>query len=140
MFRCSLFVLLILFSLAIVGAEILRVGKGRRAGEDEKALFRRFRRRAKGVVLLNAMFLLAAWYDEILSAHIHTAGGLLLYVGLVVILMFWLLILAARDLRETVTEATEQQQTIALQALVELEEEIVRAREERKAAAKDPPK
>lgn len=123
--------LLLLLGLALLGREILVVGQGRRSGEDPGRLYRRFRNRTKAYGLLMVIFLMAAFYEDLARAGHFRATEAIAYFGVAVILLFWFLIVLARDFRETAMAAMRQSEQLTVQSLKELEEEIRRKRGKR---------
>ena len=124
---------LALVAAALVGREVLVVGQGKREGLEPKSLYRRFRRRTKGALLLLVLATGAAFHGEIAqgfglipSEHFMLLGGL-------IILVFWVLILAGRDLHESTTELVDRRQAITIETLIEIEQAV---RQRQEAAAK----
>ncbi len=127
--------MLLVGSAAMLGREILQIGEGRRAGQNEVTLYRRFRRRAKGLFLLIVLYILAAYYDEIAAWGHFGWRDMILFTGGIFIILIWALILAGRDLKETALEVTAERQRLTMEAFLDITEEI----ERRKAQDQDSP-
>jgi len=133
-----IFLLVLLAAVGVLlGREILSAGAARRAGADPRAINRRLRRRAKGLALLLAVYAGAAWFEDAAAWGAFSLREGILHVGGVIILVFWLLILVARDIRETAMEAAGERQAFAVESLQRIEEEIRRIRAAEKDAATD---
>jgi hypothetical protein len=134
-------VILILAGCYFLGLEVMRTGAGRRAGLDDVELLRRLRRRIKTFVLLLALYVMAAWYEEIARWGYFTPKATLLYFGAAFAILIWLLILAAREVRDAAHMALETSRRIRTETIEELEKEIDRARKQppRPPAKADPP-
>jgi hypothetical protein len=135
--------LLLIAALAIGGVvvvlrEVLIVGEGRRSGIDPKQLYRRFRRRTKGIGLLVLTFALTLFHMEIARGLGLIPSEHFMLLGLLLICVIWVMILAGRDLHETTLEALEQRQQIALEALMQVEVAL-HERKAAKPAAEKPP-
>lgn len=132
---------IIIISGYIIGRETLAVQAGLRTGEDHLLLFRRFRRRLKGVVLLIVLFLLATYLEPFTAAEWSGAREVLLYFGLCLIVLIWVLILATRDMRETAERALAQGQKLTTDSFEEIQQQImIRRRDhQRIPAAKEHP-
>ncbi|MBI1292048.1 hypothetical protein GC173_12520 [bacterium] len=123
---------------AVILREIMVVGAGRREGIEPKPLYRRFRRRAKGVVLLATVASLTAFHHDIAKLLYLMPAEHFKLLGLLLITVIWVLILAGRDLRETTLEAIEQRQAITVETLKEVAEALER-RQAGKREAPPPP-
>jgi hypothetical protein len=128
--RILVLIALMVASCLIIGWEILRVGEGRRAGQDALMLMRRLRRRLKTLILIVALYAIAAWFEDVAAAAHFTAKIALLYFGLAITMLVWILILAARDLRETALQAVEINRRLREEAIKDLERELRRRQEE----------
>lgn len=118
------FILFVLAALGFVGRETLVVGEGRRAGQDELKLYRRFRRRTKGALLLLFLLTLALFFEELASLGNFDARAIILYTGLALITLIWILMLAARDTKETAFDALNDARKIRTEAYEEIEHVI----------------
>ena len=136
--KITVLVLLLLGCSGMLGREVLVLGKGRRSGEDPLPLFRRFRRRAKGLLLLIVLYLFAAFFDEAIRRLHFSAREVALYAGFCLIMLIWLLILAGRDIRETALTALKERRELTTDSFARIEEEI-RRRREKKASVPRPP-
>ncbi len=125
------FCLLLVLCAALLCREILTLGQEKRAGKDVDALYKRFRRRAKGLLLLIFLFALTAYYDYFEASEFSGAREIVLYVGLVMIVLIWVLILASRDLKETAHEALRNKQELTLSSLADFERELLKAHEQK---------
>ena len=128
--KIALLVILLIASAHMLGREVIALGKARREGEDIALLGARFRRRAKGLALLIALYLLAAFFDNLHAALGFTAKEVILYIGFTLIVLVWLLILAGRDVRATALDALEQRRRLASESMASIDAEIRRFREE----------
>ncbi|MDK2972322.1 MAG: hypothetical protein PWP23_2077 [Candidatus Sumerlaeota bacterium] len=101
--------------------EVLAYGAARRLKADSTADQRKLRRRSLGLFVL---FLLGLFYE--LASIIPFAHPLheLVYYGVFVIVLVWLLIIAARDLNDIAQTYVQERRDAALQALVDLEGQI----------------
>lgn len=135
LWKILLLAVLILGALAIAAREVLVVGEERRRGAQEARVFRRFRRRAKGLLLVVVLGALALFYDE--AARLLNLGprGTILYTGLVLVMLIWLLILAGRDVKEATEELVTDQRTARQQAMADLDAVV----QERLAARREKP-
>ncbi|CAN5194820.1 hypothetical protein BH09SUM1_BH09SUM1_07330 [soil metagenome] len=121
-------VILLIVSCGLVGRETMRVGEARRAGEDEPRIYARFRRRVKGAMLLFLLYVLTAFYEEIARRAGFRGREAILYFGGDFVVLFWLLILAARDFKETAFDAIRERQRITVDALSAIDAEIASRR------------
>ncbi len=126
MLRLAILAILILVALAFLAREILTIGQERRAGAEEKPLYRRFRRRAKGLLLLIVLYISAAFYDELAAFGHFDAQANLLFMGGILIIMIWILIIAARDFRESALAIVRENEQMTRETLQSLEEEMRR--------------
>lgn len=117
----AVFVILILVFLA---REILVFGQEKRSGAPEKPLLRRLRRRAKGLILLLGLFTLTAYYGDIAEIGHFDWRANLLFMGGILILMIWILIIAARDFRESALAIIRENEEITRETLQSLEKEM----------------
>lgn len=120
----------------LIGAETLRVGSVRRASavEDPADLagaLRRFRRRLKGTLLLLLLYVLAAFYQRIAMLGNFGLRQVLLYTGLVLVVLFWLLIIAARDAHAATLEAVAESKRLRAEAIASAERLAQEAAENR---------
>lgn len=139
--KIALLVILLLAAAHMLGREVIALGKARREGEDIALLGARFRRRAKGLALLVALYLLAAFFGNLHAALGFTAKEVILYIGFTLIVLVWLLILAGRDVRATAMDALEQRRRLASESMAGIDAEIRRFREEQGGGgAPRPPK
>jgi hypothetical protein len=123
-------------AVGLIAREILRVGESTRAGENPLVAYRRFRRRAKGALLLAGVVAVGLFHELIArSAGLRPQEHFLLLGGLIIVVI-WVLILAGRDLRESTEELLSTRQRLTMEAL----EGIEKAIEERKAAKRSGPK
>lgn len=128
MLEWVLLALLLGISTVVFCREVLIVGEGRRSGDDVKMLYNRFRRRVKGLLLLIVLYVLTAWYETFSAVLTLDKHGTFLYVGVVLIFMFWVMILAARDFKESALLAIAAQQAVRR----EIEQKIDEALDKRK--------
>lgn len=126
-----LILLALLAGLAgVVAREVLVTGAAQRAGQDPKPYFARLRRRTKGMVVLVLLYAMAAWYEEAAGALGLGVRERLWYLGGVLITLFWLLILAGRDLRESALQAMEERRRLTSETFERIQEEIRRRKAE----------
>jgi hypothetical protein len=136
--KITVLVVLLIGCSGMLGREVLVLGRGRRTGEDPSPLFRRFRRRAKGLILLVLLYLFAAFFDEAIRRLHFTGREVALYAGFCLIMLVWLLLLAGRDVRETALTALKERRELTSDSFARIEEEI-RRRREKKASVPRPP-
>lgn len=136
--KIAVLIVLLIGCSGMLGREVLVLGRGRRAGEDPVPLFRRFRRRAKGLILLVLLYLFAAFFDEAIRRFHFTAREVALYAGFCLIMLIWLLLLAGRDVRDTALTALKERRELTSDSFARIEEEI-RRRREKKASVPRPP-
>lgn len=105
--------------------EVLAFGEARRTKTNPRRDELRFRRRTLGLFVL---LLLGILYEGADLMPYASAVHELAYYGVFVIALIWLLIIAARDFQDLAGLYVEKNQEQALQTLVELEEELQRAR------------
>jgi len=74
------------------------------------------------------LYVLTAWYEAASAALRLDQQGTFLYVGVVMIFMFWVMILAARDFKESALLAIATQQAVRR----EIEQKIDEALDKRK--------
>jgi hypothetical protein len=133
--RWVFLILILLVSGVLMAREIGALGEARRSGTDDRQQYVRFRRRTKGVLLLLLLFLMAAFFEDISAwAGFGLREGFL-YAGAFIIVLFWLLILASRDIKYTAHAALYQQQKITLESLAEIDRELRRENKQGTAAA-----
>lgn len=130
--RLAILILLCIGAVVAFGAEVLRFGEARRRGALTKLHYRRLRRRIKGLLLLPLFYVLGLYHEEIFKMLQLDPRGMILYGGLALIILVWILILAARDLHETAEFAAEESRRIRGAARQDLEKII----EERLARGK----
>lgn len=127
--KILLILVLVLVAAGLIGREVLVVGQGKREGVEQKLLFRRFRRRTKGVLLLLVLATGAAFHAELAGALGLIPSEHFMLLGGLIIMVFWVLILAGRDLHESTTELVDRRQAITIETLIEIEQ-AVRQRQE----------
>lgn len=140
MIRALVFLILAAAAAAFLSREILEVGAVRRTGGPLLPALRRFRRRTKGVVLLLILYLQTAFFEEVARGLGFGHRAVLLYFGLALVLLVWVLILAGRDLRETVLTAASESSRLRQEAMARLDAEVLARLTERRAAEKQSPK
>lgn len=101
--------------------EVLNYAAARRLNADSTRDQQKLRRRSLGLFVL---FLLGLLYE--LASLIPFAHPLheLVYYGVFVIVLVWLLIIAARDLNDIAQTYVQERRDAALQALVDLEGQV----------------
>lgn len=129
--KLLLFLVLLAAGGLLVGKELMEVGQERRAGKYPGPAARRFRRRTKGVGLVLVLYAMSALYEPIARAIQISKHGSLMYFGLAVVLLIWVLILAGRDFRETVMDAASESARLRTEAMEKLDAELQRQAEER---------
>jgi hypothetical protein len=115
--RFILWAVLIAALAYIWGREILALGEARREGIVTVTDLQRFRRRTLGVVLL---LLLGIGMDLSFRLTWEAPWQEVGFYGIFLILFFWLLIVAARDLRASLLALAQEQQGVTLMTLEEL--------------------
>lgn len=131
--RFLVFAIFLLVCLGLWGREFLRVGESIRGGEDSGRVYRRFRRRTKGIALLIFLYILSVFYDDFTEVFLYSPQQKFLYFGMTIIALFWLLILASRDLKEAAFEALHARRQITQETISSIEKEIEKKQQERKA-------
>lgn len=130
--------LLVLGGVLLLGREVLVLGGAKRRGAEMIPHYKRFRRRATGLVVLFLLFLSALAFEPLARAAAFDARLTLLYFLGAMILLIWLLLIAARDMRETAIDALAERQTMAASMLRDATERARRAGGE-KGDDRDPP-
>lgn len=129
-----------IFAAIVIGREVIAIGEARRAGHDVVPLYKRFRRRLKSVVLIWVLLALSLFFRNVADAPWFTPKVAILYVGLAIITLFWIMILAARDFKEAAHYAVAANQQITLETLGEIEQRIRERQAGRSSAPPRPPK
>lgn len=116
---------------AILAREFLVLGAVRRAGNGTKADFARFRRRSLGVTLttiLLAMLFAEERVGAALGDGLEARRIMLVYYGLCMILVLWVLMVAVRDFHITLLGAMDENRRITVDGLEEMNRTVRRAR------------
>lgn len=137
--KLTILALLLVLGIVFLGREVMEVGTRRRAGADERTIYRRFRRRTKGVILLVALYLMAAFFDQFFRATQATPRIIILYTGAAFVLLIWLLLLAGRDVRETALMAITERKRLTEDSFLRIDEAVRRRRASRTDAPARPP-
>lgn len=134
--RWAVLVILIIVAAGFIFRESLVVSEGRRNGLDEKRLYRRFRRRTKGMILMIVLYISTVFFEDIALTGIFSAREAILYIGATFILLIWLLIIASRDMKEVAHNALFERQRITLESLAELEKTITEKKKDQSGEAR----
>lgn len=119
--KAVLWTTFLLTLLFLWGREVLNFGAARREKADPKRDELRFRRRTLG---LSVLFLLGVLYELHNDVPFAEPVHELAYYGVMFVVVIWLLIIAARDMRAIAESYLDEQQRMTLQSLVELEEQL----------------
>ncbi len=134
--RYIFLVLLLVLAAWFLGRDVLTIGEARRDGKPLPKYLKRFRRHAKGLILLIGIYLAAAFYEDLVSFYKFTAHQHILYIGLLTIMLIWVLILATRDLREVALDGVAEQQKILQESMQNIQSEVVEGQKARKKSRK----
>ena len=119
-----LLVLIVFVSLVLLSRETLVIGEARRQGHELTPHLRRFRRRAKGLLILNFLYLAAIGFHPLSQLFFFTAHEFLLYFGFYLILLIWLMIITVRDVRQTAFDALMENKNLTAKSLGKIEQEL----------------
>lgn len=120
MFLWILAAILLLGGAALLAREILALGEAKRRGAEMLPHYGRFRRRAKGLVVLGLLFVSAILFEPLSRAAAFDARLAFLYFLGAIVLLIWLLIITTRDMKATAIEAMAERQTMAADLVQEV--------------------